>query len=303
MDNEQGLFYISEFSEVTNFEEKQLDELGVVKEAELFSTGTHRGTDYTVEDLNTLASNFSVDERVPIQLDHSESVRDTVGFLEEAKVVGDKLMGKVRIIDEFTQERIDKKLMGKVSISFYIQYNEEEDRISPHKLREVSLVAFPQVKSAQLFCENGYVSYNTKEKEAKPMAKENTQFQLTPEQLAQFEEVGNLIEKYNELQAQVATLNAEKVNFKAQTIASQVEKFQEDNKIVPAQADALTALLTSLSEEQVGLFNAFMNDTQSIDLGERGEIETPDNADKRTQEQKDFDAFYEQHEAKYGASL
>lgn len=304
MQNEQGLFYIGKFSEVKNFEEGKPDELGIVKEAELFSTGTHRGTDYTVEDLNTLASNFSVDEKIPIQLDHSESVRDTVGFLEDAKVSGDKLLGKVRIIDEFAQERIEKGLMGKVSISFYIQYNEEEDRISPHKLREVSLVAFPQVKSAQLFSENGYVSYNTKTKEDNKMPEnKEPQLQLTPEQLAQFGEIGNLLEKYSELEKQVQTLNAEKVNFKAQTIASQVEKFQEDNKIVPAQTEALTALLTSLSEEQTELFNAFMNDTQTVDLSERGQIETPDKSDKRTQEQKDFDAFYEQHEAKYGKSL
>lgn len=303
MDNEQGLFYIGKFSEIKNFEEGQPDELGILKEAELFSTGTHRGTDYTVEDLNTLASNFSVDEKIPIQLDHSESVRDTVGFLEDAKVSGDKLLGKVRIIDEFAQERIDKGLMGKVSISFYIQYNEEEDRIRPHKLREVSLVAFPQVKSAQLFSENGYVSYNNKVKEAKPMPENKEQLQLTPEQLAQFGEIGNLLEKYSELEKQVQTLNAEKVNFKAQTIASQVEKFQEDNKIVPAQTEALTALLTSLSEEQMELFTAFMSDTQTVDLSERGQIETPDKSDKRTQEQKDFDAFYEEHEAKYGKSL
>ncbi|EEM06213.1 hypothetical protein ABES33_09830 [Bacillus pseudomycoides] len=122
----------------------------LVKDAELFSVGTHRGQKYEVVDLQRLANNFNAEEQIPIQLDHSESIKDTVGFLEEVKVQGDKLIGKLRVIDEFTKERISKKLMKKLSISFYTN-NEGK----PEKLREVSLVAFPQVKTAQLFHENG----------------------------------------------------------------------------------------------------------------------------------------------------
>lgn len=298
--DKQGLFYLGKFSEVVNFE-KQPEEVGMVKEAELFSTGVHRGKEYTTEDLSTLASNFSVDDKIPIQLDHSESVRDTVGFLEDAKVKGDKLLGKVRIIDEFAQDRVDKGLMGKLSVSFYIQYNEEDNSIRPHKLREVSLVAFPQVKSAQLFSENGFVSYIEKE-EKKPMTKE-TNAQLTPEQLAQF---GELMTKYTELQAQVEQLSTEKASFKEKNIESVVEKYQEDKKIIPAQADTLKTLLASFNEQQTSLFDEFMKNHQSVDLQERGEFEQhseEDKKDNRTQEEKDFDAFYESHSQKYGTSL
>ncbi|AIK36836.1 hypothetical protein BG07_1033 [Bacillus pseudomycoides] len=122
----------------------------LVKDAELFSVGTHRGQKYEVVDLQRLANNFNAEEQIPIQLDHSESIKDTVGFLEEVKVQGDKLIGKLRVIDEFTKERISKKLMKKLSISFYTN-NEGK----PEKIREVPLVAFPQVKTAQLFHENG----------------------------------------------------------------------------------------------------------------------------------------------------
>ncbi|WNL49508.1 hypothetical protein [Bacillus phage DZ1] len=296
-ENKQGLFYLGKFSEVVNFEEGEPDQLGIVKEAELFSTGTHRGKEYTTQDLETLATNFSTDERVPIQLDHSESVRDTVGFLEEAKVKGDKLLGKVRIIDEFAQDRVEKGLMGKLSVSFYIQYNDEDDTIRPHKLREVSLVAFPQVKSAQLFSENGFVSYIEKEANKMP---ENKNPEVKAPTLEQF---GELMEQFNAMKTEMEGLKAEKVSFKEANVLAQVEKFQEAKQIVPAQAESLKNLLASFSEEQAQLFEVFMSNHQTVDLSEKGQIEGGDPEDKRTQEQKDFDAFYEEHAAKYGTSL
>ncbi|CAG9614917.1 hypothetical protein BACCIP111899_04150 [Bacillus rhizoplanae] len=132
---------------IESFSEVKLGE-DMIKDAELFAVGIHRGQKYEVADLQRLSDNFNAEEQVPIQLDHSESARDTVGFLESVRVVGNKLLGTVRIIDEFAKERIAKKLMKKLSISFYT-----DSTGKPQKLREVSLVAFPQVKSAQLFKE------------------------------------------------------------------------------------------------------------------------------------------------------
>lgn len=266
----------------------------LIKEAELFSTGIHRGTEYTVEDLHTLANNFDVTEEIPIQLDHSNSVRDTVGYLEEASVEGDKLLGKVRIIDDSTKERIEKGLMKKLSISFYMQYNEEDDTIRPHKLREVSLVAFPQVKSARLFCENGYSSEIDENKEVEPMPGQNNQQPKNFEQLQ---------EQYKQLEEQMKQLQAQNQSFSEEKMDSKVEKFQEESKIVPAQVASLKNLLSSFSEEQTQMFDEFMKNATQIDFQEQGEIAGEGDPDKRTQEQKEFDKFYEEHEAKYGSSL
>ncbi|PEL84514.1 hypothetical protein [Bacillus wiedmannii] len=120
----------------------------LIKDAELFSTGVHRGRNYTEEDLHSLANSFTPEENVPLQLDHSESVRDTVGFLEVVSVVGNKLMGKIRVVDEVIKEKIANKTAKKLSVSFYT-----DSKGNPTKLREVSIVAFPQVKSAQMFSE------------------------------------------------------------------------------------------------------------------------------------------------------
>lgn len=280
----KNFFYEGKFN---TFSEGGTEGTDLIKEAELFATGVHRGTEYTVEDLSTLAENFDVTEQIPIQLDHSNSVRDTVGYLEEASVKDDKLLGKVRIIDEFAKDRVEKGLMNKLSISFYIQYNEEDDTIRPHKLREVSLVAFPQVKSARLFSENGYISEIDETKEGEPMpGQKNKQ----PQNLTQLQE------QYNQLEEQFQAFKQEKID-------SKIEKFQENNKIVPAQTASLKNLLTSFSEEQTQMFDEFMKNHQTVDLSEKGQFENPDDPDKRTKEEKEMDKFYEEYEEKYGKTL
>ncbi|MCC2411242.1 hypothetical protein NST14_10680 [Bacillus sp. FSL W8-0519] len=120
----------------------------LIKDAELFATGVHRGRNYTEKDLQALSQSFNLEENVPLQLDHSESVRDTVGFLEAVSVVGNKLMGKIRVVDEVIKEKVANKTAKKLSVSFYT-----DKEGNPIKLREVSLVAFPQVKTATLFSE------------------------------------------------------------------------------------------------------------------------------------------------------
>jgi hypothetical protein len=111
--------------------------------------------------------------------------------------------------------------------------------------------------------------------------------------------------QYSELQDEVKRLQEQNQKFAEGNIHSQVAKFQEDNKVIPAQADSLTKLLASFSDEQAGLFEEFMSNAQKVDFEEKGEHEdhNEDKTDKRTQEQKDFDAFYEEHAKKYGTSL
>ncbi|MEW4271740.1 hypothetical protein [Priestia megaterium] len=139
-----GLF-IGNFSETVK-ENGKYFKVGV-----MFSTGTHRGVEYTREDIKQLAQEFNAEDFVPVQIDHSESARDTVGYIREVYAEGDNLMGKLEIIDEEAQRRIDKGLMKKLSVSFYLK--QFANKVRPFKIREVSLVAFPQVKGAQLFSE------------------------------------------------------------------------------------------------------------------------------------------------------
>ncbi|HHI3608361.1 TPA: hypothetical protein QCU10_004264 [Bacillus anthracis] len=134
---------------IEKFNEGSITGGALEKDAILFMEGTHRGKTYTRQDLQALANSFNKADNVPVQLDHSESAKDTVGFLESVSVQGGQLLGKLRIIDEKVKERVDKGLMKKVSVSFYTDTTGK-----PTRLREVSLVAFPKVKGAELFSES-----------------------------------------------------------------------------------------------------------------------------------------------------
>lgn len=292
------IIYIGQFAE--EFSEK---DGALYKDAEMFSTGTHRGVEYTEEDLQGLVDTFSVEDNVPIQLDHSSSVRDTVGFLEGASVKDGKLLGKLKFMDKEIQEKVKSKLMNKLSISFYLK--ETDNGIKPSKIREVSLVAFPQVKSARVFSENGFHS-DYEEKEDKNMTDKKIDLNELTEQIRLAVEA-QVADQFSELQTQVESLKGADQKFKQVTVESKIEKFSAENKVVPAQKDALTKLLASFTDEQAQAFDEFMSNSQKVDFSEQGQFGEQDGEedekDERSKEQKDFDAFYEEHTKKYGTSL
>lgn len=289
---EKNLFYIGKFDEGVGTNHSQ--EGKYMKEAVMFSTGVHRGVEYTEKDIEQLVKTFSANDDVPVQVDHSESARDTVGYIREVKTESGRLMGLLEIIDEEVQERINKGLMKKLSVSFYLKHTEEG--FKPYKIREVSLVAFPQVKGARLFSENGYISnYEVEGDNEMPKAKE----EFSKEVLEKAKELieAELVEKYHVLEEKVEKLEEGK-------LATKISQFQEDKKIVPAQKESLEKLLGTFSEEQEKLFDEFMSNHKVVDLAEVGEVVDQDGSeDKRSKEQKDFDEFYEKYTQKHGKTL
>lgn len=265
----------TEFSEAISGED-------LIKEAIMFSTGTHRGKEYTESHLQTLVDNFSIEDEIPVQLDHSESARDTVGYLESASIKEGKLMGKVRIIEEWAKEKVNKKLLKKLSVSFYT-----DREGNPTRLREVSLVAFPQLKGATLFSENGFTS----ELDELEQTEEVTPM---PEEINKFAE---LEKAYAAKMAETEKVNAEKFadlegklqKFAEEKVSAKVEKFQEAKKTVPAQKESLTKLLASFSEEQAEAFEEFMSNMGTVEFQEVAEVEDPEKpAEAPAPEHADF---------------
>lgn len=286
---DERLYYIGKFTETVNSEGEDM-----IRQAELFSVGVHRGVEYTQEDLEELARNFDPSEEIPVQIDHSESAKDTVGYLESVEVKDGKLLGTLRIIDDFAKERIRKKLMRKLSISFYLKYTEQG--FKPYKIREVSLVAFPQVKTARIFSENGYIStYDEKEVEA--MADKELREQIR-------EEVEQEVhEEFAELRKRVEELEQIKQQFNESQIKARIEKFQEDKKVVPAQVEPLEKLLKTFNEEQMSLFEQFMANARVVDLSEQGEVPQHEKEPQKDEAQDEFERFYEEYCKKYGRTL
>lgn len=286
------LYYIGSFGETVELGESTND---LVKKAELFSTGTHRGVDYTDEDLQTLVDNFSKEDEIPLQYDHSDSALATVGYLDSVEMKDGKLLGEVRVIDDNAKNRVGRKLNKKLSISFYLK--ETEAGLKPFKIREVSLVAFPQVQSARLFSENGYVSdYEAKPEGGKEKMSEETKKQLEEQIRQEFAEKYGSVEEFAAMKAQVES-------FKKQEITNQVEKFAADSKIVPAQKETLTSLMESFSKEQKELFEKFMEEQVKADFQEQGEIGEEDHPEDKKVELSEDEKFYQEHVAMYGDKL
>ncbi|MGY0013271.1 hypothetical protein [Bacillus anthracis] len=84
--------------------------------------------------------------------------------------------------------------------------------------------------------------------------------------------------------------------FAEEKVATKVEKFQESNKVVPAQKESLTKLLASFNEEQTEIFEEFMTNMKPVEFGEVAEVEqstkpeeTPEHQDFReTEEYKEY---------------
>lgn len=286
----KDLFYLGNFSEKIESEEDLY-----LKEAELFSVGVHRGQEYTSEDLQTLVDSFNSEDDVPLQYDHSASARDTLGFLRAVRVEEGKLLGTVEVIEQSAIDRIEKGLNKKLSISFYTEKVGKGRK--PSRIREVSLVAFPQVKDARLFSEEGsnYVS-TFDPQQYKEEAKEMELEKMKEELQAQFaEQYAEQIKELDELREKAKT-------FAEAQVDSKVESFAQEAKIIPAQKDALKALLQSFSEEQAALFDEFMKSQVKLDLNENGEVE--EEFGEQTEDKKDeFDEYYDSQVKRFGNAL
>lgn len=282
------LYYLGSFAEGKTLTADKYTRLG-----ELFAAGTHRGVTYTKEDIKQLVSEFKTEEEIPVQLDHSESAKDTVGFVRKVYQEDGRLMGELEILDEEVQKRIDKGLMKKLSIGFYIR--ETDDGFKPYKLREVSLVAFPQIKTARLFSEGNYMSNFEEVKQLDGKEKQKAQEVKLTEQ-----EVKEFMTKYSALESLVKTLTTE-------TIGTKIAKFAQEGKIVPAQGEALNKLLLSFDEKQMKLFDEFMANSKVLSMQEVGQFEQhsadEEPKSKMSKEQEEFEKFYEEHVKVYGSTL
>lgn len=283
---ENKLFYLSQFNETPETNEENF-----IREAVLFSTGKHRGQEYTEQDLDRLVANFNADEMVPLQYDHSESARDTVGYLKEVYREGKDLLGTVEVIDPTAQQRISKRLNTKLSIGFYVKNK------LPNKIREVSLVAFPQVKSARLFSEGNYVS-DFEEEELNNMGNEKQTFAELQTQMAEMQKQHEA--QFAEQQKLIEELSVKANAFDELEVSTKVASFAETGKIVPAQKDALEKLLASFSEEQAEAFQEFMESQAKVEFTEQGQV---DNEDGEENEKDEFEEFYAEQTKRFGSKL
>jgi len=112
----------------------------LIKGLPVFKAGQHRGDVFSRDYIDrNLIGQFSPDDDVPLQADHSPSFLDTLGFIKNLKREGDFLVADVLLKDDNAIARWKKGLMKKFSAGIDLMKD---------KLREVSAVAFPFIKEA-----------------------------------------------------------------------------------------------------------------------------------------------------------
>ena len=222
----------------------------LAKNARLFYVGTHKGREYSKNDLKKIVDNFKPDESVPVQLDHSTSARDTVGIVKSVALSkdGSEINGEVEFKGKDNVDKVRLGLWKKVSVGLSIKQPEM-------KLLEVSITPFPALKDTKVFSED---NDNGGEEEVKNSESENEKTKAK-EKAAMAEPETGKAEKVNmaeieKIKAQFAELKAEKeelaekINFKEDKEV--IENFVQEGKILPATMARELKLYHSLKEDE-----------------------------------------------------
>ena len=142
---EDELVYSFSIKKFEDVETEEMPDGGLkIKGIPVFETGNHKGKEYTETDIDKIVSQFSPADDIPLQKDHSESSDSTLGYIVNLFRKAKTMFADMVLLDANAITRWKSKLMKKFSISI----------LKDLKLREISAVAFPQVKTARVMSEH-----------------------------------------------------------------------------------------------------------------------------------------------------
>lgn len=258
-------------------------------DATLFYEGRHRPEDphWSPKDLDLIDERFirptgklgEEDWTVPIQLDHSESARDTKGILLDTwralvEVGGrqlEGLKGRLRYIGRDAVDNVKANLWKKLSLSVYA---------NSKRIREVTVTPFP--------CLTGATNHTESESEDTPMAKakeslapapapevvtDETKPDDTPKTFAgpttSLDDLrAEFSEKTRRQQEQIDALlkqNEEQGRLlRFAELTKEVDRYSEQGKTLPPMREAELALLETLNPAQTELFRAYKEATPNL---------------------------------------
>ena len=212
------------------------DDESLTKSARLFYVGRHKGKDYSAKDLAMILENFDPDKTVPVQLDHSASARDTVGFVRRlwTECDGLELHGEMDFLGRENIERVRLGLWKRVSVSLEIRHPEM-------KLLEVSITPFPALSRAEMF------SLNDEEgEEVGQSGSDSGPVEMDTGSTGK-EEFTRLRQEFDKLEIQHRDLEKK---LKENQAARIVERYIQKGKTTPAMGVEEVKLLLSLDKDQ-----------------------------------------------------
>lgn len=262
----------------------------LLREAHLLHPGVFNGHDFTAAELRAFAASFRPEDPPPLQLDHSQKARDTVGYLRAVRLVedegGPKLRGLVEFLGAEAVTAVREGRWRKLSLGLRVRPRPE--------IRELSVTPFPAVSDpepARVLAEGGTMDEETTQ-EAPVAAPEPAQD--TPE-TPEADEVEDSAEEAAETQEEAETETTEQVVEKAlstsargvdglrdefginltnderaellalreerevRLVADQVEGLLASGRSLPALREQETAFLRSLNPDQRETYLALRN--------------------------------------------
>lgn len=247
-------------------------EESIIKKARIFYTGTHKGRVYTKEDMKRIVDNFDPAEGIPLQLDHSKSAKDTIGYPRTMELSSDgkEIYSNIEILGKDNVEKVRLGLWKKLSAGLSLKLPEM-------KADHVAVTPFPALSSATLFSKYGEnaektqqalqnminQSINTSEKLRQEfgisndkeggnnkMGDTNNQDQMQQVNMVEFTA---LKEEFARLEKEKGELE-ERIQFKED--AEYIETFTVGNEVktTPAMREIELKLYHSLNPEQRALF-------------------------------------------------
>ena len=265
--------------DIRSIDTEDLDEGLLVKGVPVFKVGKYGGKDYDSKFIDEkLIKQFDPDEDIPFQSDHSDSSKDTLGYIRKIVRDGDMAFADMEIRDDNAIARWKKGLMKKFSIGFYN---------TTGKLREISAVAFPRVKEAVVHSEESEEKVGEKEmaekKESEELLKEAAEMQEKLEK-----EKVDLNTKLSEKDVAITAKDAEikklMDGIRSTRIDGIITALKVEGKILPAIEEKTKVFMLTLDDAGLDKLVEVLKEVKaSVKLGEEGT-----QSSEKTEEKKSF---------------
>lgn len=240
----------------------------LLREAHLLHPGVFNGHDFTAAELRAFATSFRPEDPPPLQLDHSQKARDTVGYLRAVRLVhddsGPKLRGLVEFLGAEAVTAVREGRWRKLSLGLRLRPRPE--------IRELSVTPFPAVSDpepARVLAEGGIMDEETTQEapvgtpepaqdepespEVEPDNEAPEDAQEEPTEADEAEEKGlseggeRTLNLTDDERAELLALREER---EMRLVADQVEGLLASGRSVPALREKESAFLRSLTHEQ-----------------------------------------------------
>lgn len=248
-----------------------LEHSNLIRDVEIFSTGTHNGDEYTEQDLDDMVSAFgSLDYKPALKIGH---VKDkpgdpAFGYVENLRRIGTKLVADFSSMHDSVVEAIRKRSYNRVSSEIYFNFKRGE-KTYRRALKAVALLG-AEVPAVANLVPLHKVQFSAEGFEKLSLASES-ELAVTNEAIvaalsARVDALSTLVKEFDVKTAAQVKEEIRKLNEQVANLSAKGKKDDdEDMKKCKADIAALTAEVATLeNNEKVNAENAALRATVAM---------------------------------------